>query len=204
MNRLYVVENHFTPTGGLADHRRRWKASRIGEFAQRLAACISGASESDEWISACAADLVAHKNRSLILVGPQQPAWVQALGLQINSALGNLGTTLTGFAKPAASTTSLPNLCTAIKAGKVAHSVFILGGNPAYNAPADLALRRILNQARLKPSSASDFMRTKPPPFSRWHIPAAHFLETWSDARAADGTYTSVQPIDPPAVERRE
>lgn len=192
MNRLYVVENHFTPTGGLADHRRRWKASRIGEFAQRLAACISGASESDEWISACAADLVAHKNRSLILVGPQQPAWVQALGLQINSALGNLGTTLTSFAKPAASTTSLPNLCTAIKAGKVA-TVFILGGNPAYNAPADLrfaeSLKRVETVVRL------GLYEDETSALSRWHIPAAHFLETWSDARAADGTYTSVQPM---------
>src|SRR5207244_4915818 len=29
----------------------------------------------------------------------------------------------------------------------------------------------------------------------KWHVPAAHFLETWSDGRSADGTYTSVQPM---------
>jgi molybdopterin-containing oxidoreductase family iron-sulfur binding subunit len=187
MNRLYVVENHFTPTGGLADHRRRWKASRIGDFAQRLAACISGAAESDEWIRACAADLLAHKGRSLVLVGPRQPAWVQALGLQINSALGN---TLTGFARQA--TTSLPDLCSAIEAGKVT-TLFILGGNPAYNAPADLrfadVLKRVSTVARL------GLYEDETSALSRWHIPAAHFLETWSDARSAEGTYTSVQPM---------
>ena len=33
---------------------------------------------------------------------------------------------------------------------------------------------------------------------SHWHIPAAHYLESWSDARAYDGTVSIVQPmIDP-------
>ena len=33
---------------------------------------------------------------------------------------------------------------------------------------------------------------------AHWHIPAAHYLESWSDARAYDGTVSIVQPmIDP-------
>jgi anaerobic selenocysteine-containing dehydrogenase len=31
-----------------------------------------------------------------------------------------------------------------------------------------------------------------------WHIPEAHYLETWSDARAFDGTVTIMQPLIAP------
>ena len=33
---------------------------------------------------------------------------------------------------------------------------------------------------------------------SHWHVPAAHFLEAWSDARTVDGTVTIVQPLIQP------
>src|SRR5690606_18883816 len=28
-----------------------------------------------------------------------------------------------------------------------------------------------------------------------WHIPAAHYLESWGDARTSDGTLVAVQPL---------
>ena len=37
MNRLYVVENRYTVTGGMADHRSALPASQIGAFALALA-----------------------------------------------------------------------------------------------------------------------------------------------------------------------
>jgi molybdopterin-containing oxidoreductase family iron-sulfur binding subunit len=112
MNRLYVVENHYTITGGMADHRLRSKVSDLGEFARRLATIIAGktndpaiasllgafpksdASFDEAWITECANDLLANHGRSLVLTGPQTPAAVQVLAHAINSALGNLGATI--------------------------------------------------------------------------------------------------------------
>ena len=44
MNRLYVVENHYTVTGGMADHRLRLKVSDMGEFARQLGLVLAKAS----------------------------------------------------------------------------------------------------------------------------------------------------------------
>ena len=114
MNRLYVVENHYTGTGGLADHRYRCKASLIGEFTRQLASKIAtptgdaplasvvgacpktDATFDEAWLSECANDLSANPGRSIVIVGEQQPAWVQILGLAINQALGNIGATILG------------------------------------------------------------------------------------------------------------
>ena len=38
-------------------------------------------------------------------------------------------------------------------------------------------------------------MKTRPARRPNWHIPGAHFLESWSDARSADGTVSIQQPM---------
>jgi len=210
MNRLYAVENHFTITGGMADHRLRCKASHMGEFARRLAGriakktndptlgsvlgeCRQADAPLDEaWIAGCADDLLANPGRSLVLTGPQTPAAVQVLVHAINGALGNLGSTILGTANPSPSSATIAELAKAIAAGAV-KTLFILGGNPAYNAPADLDFPSLL-------SGVPDVVKLglfedETSRVSRWHVPAAHFLETWGDARTYDGTYTSIQPM---------
>jgi MoCo/4Fe-4S cofactor protein with predicted Tat translocation signal len=210
MNRLYVVENHYTGTGGLADHRYRCKASLIGEFTRQLAskiATLTGdtglasflgacptteAALDDAWLSECANDLSANPGRSIVIVGDQQPAWVQILGLAVNQALGNIGTTILGAAtdeKPAA---SISDLAAAIKAGAV-KTLFVLGGNPAYNAPADLAFPDLLK--KVPQSVRLGLFEDETSKLCRWHIPAAHYLEMWGDVCAYDGTYSVIQPM---------
>jgi MoCo/4Fe-4S cofactor protein with predicted Tat translocation signal len=209
MNRLYVVENHFSPTGGLADHRLRCKASEIGEATRRLAEHIarqtgssalaallgaapkSAAHLDDTWIAECANDLVAHGGKSLVLVGEQQPAWVQALGFAINEALGNVGTTLLGLQSDATPAASIGDLAKALNGGTI-KSLFILGGNPAYNAPADLTFGTALGKAEVFRLSLFEDETSK---VSSWQIPAAHYLEAWGDVRSFDGTYSVIQPM---------
>jgi len=210
MNRLYVVENHFTATGGMSDHRLRCKASEIGEAVRRIAervgnavpggslAALAGAAPKsaatldNQWLNVCVDDLILHAGRSIVTVGNQQPSWVQSLVFAINEALGNLGLTILAANTGERLAASISELATAINDGKVG-TLFILGGNPVYNAPADLAFADLL--AKVPDVIRLGIFEDETSKLSKWHIPAAHYLESWGDVRTFDGTYSSVQPM---------
>ena len=75
--------------------------------------------------------------------------------------------------------------------------LLILGGNPVYDAPADLELRRSARQGSARASTTAS-TTTRPPQLCHWHLPATHYLESWSDVRAYDGTVTIMQPLIAP------
>jgi molybdopterin-containing oxidoreductase family iron-sulfur binding subunit len=207
MGRLYAVEGRFSLTGAMADHRLRMPSSAIGAVAQSIAAAIGAAAApgtnsftafSDPnvstWITEAAKDLANAKGRSAVICGAQQPPEVHELVAQINQTLGNKGVTVTphNFSAHAASA-SLADLVGAMTAGTV-KTLFILGGNPVFDAPADLnfaaALAKVPQVIRWglyvdETTAASDV-----------HVPAAHFLESWGDALAYDTlTYLAQQPM---------
>ena len=210
MNRLYVVENHYTGVGGLADHRYRCKASLIGEFARQLGGKVADATGDaslaslvdacpktavhfdDAWLTECANDLSANRARGIVTVGEQQPAWVQILVFAINQALRNNGATILGINAGERPSTSISDLAAAIKTGAV-KTLFILGGNPAYNAPADLDFSGLLK--KVAQSVHLGLFEDETAKLCRWHVPAAHYLEAWSDVYAYNGTYSAVQPM---------
>ncbi len=210
MNRLYVVENHFTTTGGMSDHRLRCKASEIGEAVRRIAervsnavpggslAALAGASPKsqaafdNQWLDVCADDLIAHAGRCIVTVGSQQPAWVQSLVFGINEALGNLGSTILAANTGERPAASISELASAINDGKVG-TLFIFGGNPVYNAPADLGFADLL--AKVPDVIRLGIFEDETSKLSKWQVPAAHYLESWGDVRTFDGTYSSVQPM---------
>ena len=210
MNRLYVAENHFSLTGGMADHRLRIRASDYGDFLAAVAAAvaaktgdanlkslvaafkISGASFDPAWIKGVADDLVSAKGRGLVITSAQQPAAVRALVLGINAALTNLGATVSvrqTAAKPAA---SLADLCAAIKAGSV-KTLLILGGNPVLTAPPALDFPNLL--ARVPETLHLSLFADETSKVTHWQVPAAHYLERWGDAHSLDGTVCAIQPM---------
>jgi molybdopterin-containing oxidoreductase family iron-sulfur binding subunit len=209
MNRLYVVENRFTVTGGMADHRLRLPASQIGAFLLEVATAIAEKSndaalkkiveaapklppQSAAWVAPLAEDLLAHQGASLIVIGSRQPAAVQALAFAVNAALGNLGKTLIGRKAPAAPAASIADLSREIDGGKVA-ALIIIGGNPVYNAPADLEFGKKLG--KVKTVLRLGFHEDETAPLAHWHGPLAHYLESWGDGLAPDGSYVAVQPM---------
>ena len=74
--------------------------------------------------------------------------------------------------------------------------LLILGGNPAYNAPVELGMRDRIKKAKLRIHHG--LYEDETSEVCQWHLPETHFLETWSDARAFDGTVTIMQPLIAP------
>jgi molybdopterin-containing oxidoreductase family iron-sulfur binding subunit len=205
MNRLYVVESHVTSTGGSADHRLPLRASQIEGFARGVAAGLGlpvaggAAGPHGEWVAALVEDLKASPGRSVVLVGDHQPAAVHALGHAINEALGAFGKTafltepvLVDSEDPNA---SLMELTADMGAGRV-DLLLVLGGNPVYTAPADIDFRGALAHVPLRVHLG--LHRDETSQYCHWHLPQAHALETWGDARAYDGTVTIQQPLIAP------
>ena len=218
MNRLYVVENRYTITGGKADHRLRLQAGQIGAFAvalgRKLAGLTGGAGAAlgglldtfpaemagrfaaqDAWLTEVAHDLLASGGKSLVLAGRRQPGAVHLLVQAINGVLGNIGHTVVAHASESrggAEPTSISALAAAIGDHQI-QTLFIFGGNPAYNALANLGWAE-------KQKSVPTVVRLgeyedETSELARWHVPKAHYLEHWGDTRSADGTYCVIQPM---------
>ncbi len=206
MSRMYVVESMATLAGSKADHRLAVRPSQVAEIAKAVAKAVGVAganttyAENAAWIAALAKDLNEHKGKSLVVAGDHQPPIVHALAHSINGALGNVGQTVT-YTEPLSpyektQTEQLRELVADIDGGSVKMLV-VLGANPAYNAPSDLlfSLER-MNKVPLRVHLGLHFDETAA--VCNWHVPAKHYLEGWSDARAYDGTVTLVQPLIEP------
>ena len=209
-NRLYVAEPTPTITGAVADHRLATSSTAVGRLAQALAQRLIGAPapataltpEEAAWADAVADDLRAQRGASAVIVGEGQPPSVHALAAAINSKLGNIGRTVS-YARGAAEEPSLQieglrQLVADMNAGKV-QALFMFGTNPSATAPAALdfpaALQKVGYRVHL------GLYADETAELCHWHLPEAHFLESWGDTRAADGTVSIVQPLILPLYE---
>jgi MoCo/4Fe-4S cofactor protein with predicted Tat translocation signal len=205
--RFYAVESSPSNTGSKADHRLPMRASEIEGFARAVAAQVgvnaggnaAAPAAAQAWIAALVKDLQAARGRSLVVAGDTQPPLVHALAHAMNEALGNVGTTVvytqTAEARPTNQLAALQELVGEMNAGSVSF-LLILGGNPVYTAPADLKIADALAKVGLRAHLGSHQDETAA--LCHWHIPEAHFLESWSDVRASDGTVSIIQPLIAP------
>jgi molybdopterin-containing oxidoreductase family iron-sulfur binding subunit len=208
MNRLYAVESQFSITGASADHRLRLRSADVLGFANDLAVELNAlpgglrvlnnaTDRRGKFIQALAKDLKAAGAEALVVAGPRQPAAVHALAYAINSALGSIGTTLT-FAKttaPSDTVAQLKALSSEMASGAVKH-LLILGGNPAYTAPADLQFEANLKKVPFSVHLGLEQDETAMA--AKWHIPQAHYLESWGDLKSPEGTVAIQQPMIEP------
>ncbi len=201
MNRLYVVESQYSVTGAAADHRFRMRVGEVGDFAQELLTAMAGDVPPGTPAAVLARDLRRNPGRALVVVGPRQPARVHALGHALNHALGAFGQTVTFTAVERGLKSSTLGVLTAEMARGEVSTLVMLGGNPAYDAPADVdfagALKKVPNSIHLtlEPNETSAL--------ATWVLPEAHFLEAWGDARALDGTVSIQQPMIQPLFDGR-
>jgi Fe-S-cluster-containing dehydrogenase component len=209
ISRVYAVESTPSLLGPAADHRLPLPSTGIQPFTFALANAVGvdvGATNvaappgvPTAWLENLGADLLAHRGRSLIVPGAFQSPTVHALAHTLNGALGNVGTTL-DYSDPVAIDVvdhidSLRQLVNDMQAGQVSLLV-ILSGNPLYTAPADIPFADALRQVRT--TVHLSLFENETSASCQWHIPELHALETWSDARAYDGTATILQPVIAP------
>jgi len=203
MSRLYVAEPRFSPTGSLADHRLAARASEISLLAAALYAAVRGQTDPHEaalspaqrrWIATAATDLRSRRGRALVIVGDRQPAAVHVIAHAINAAIGAPGAVL-DYTEPAIREQAgedIAELAYAIN-GNAVRTLVIVETNPVYTAPAELGFANLL--ARVPETICVSLTSHETARHCKLFIPLSHYMETWGDARAYDGTVSVIQPV---------
>ncbi|MEQ8789312.1 MAG: TAT-variant-translocated molybdopterin oxidoreductase [Pirellulaceae bacterium] len=222
MNRLYAVETTPTPTGMKADHRLALDPTAVVQLAIAVAARLgmnvpepsdSSAGALDgvppSWLDALVDDLQNYRlsggeGGALVVAGRWQPPIVHALAHAINEQLGSVGVTVrytqAAEAQPVDQFAALAQLVEEMRDGDV-EMLVMLGGNPVFNAPADLKFTEALEKVPCRVHLSSEYDETSNR--CHWHLPRAHLFESWSDARAEDGTVSIIQPLIEPLYDGR-
>ena len=199
-NRLYVAESCPTITGIKADHRFPVAPQDFDAVAAALLAGLQGAHPENPrwpWLGAMIDDLRRHPGRSLIAGGRTLSAAARQALATANGILGNSGKTISLIPPPmnGPAAGSLSDLVARMHRGDIG-ALFIFGGNPAYDAPADYSFATLLEKIPFSVQHAHAVNETSAK--CRWTVNAAHDLEAWGDAAAIDGTLSIAQPLIAP------
>ncbi|HED66492.1 MAG TPA: 4Fe-4S dicluster domain-containing protein [Planctomycetes bacterium] len=206
MSRLYAIESTDTLTGAAADHRIGCKPSVVEAVVRFLAAELGVDVEVPEldaertaFARALAADLRSAGSAAVLIGGDSLSADARLLIHRIHAALGCVGTTVE-YVEPTTpwqdgAVEAIRSLAGSIRAGEV-RTLLILGGNPVYDAPADLDFRSALLDVPFRAHLSTIVDETSE--LCHWHLPEAHFLESWGDARSLEGSYSILQPLIAP------
>ena len=204
MSRVYAIEPTPTLLGSVADHHIIAGPERLQHIMAALARDLLRAPDAvsnpppvqPEWLRAVLADLMSARGRALLHVGADQPAELHGLAHRINEALGGRGKTFDLIDEVASPTSggqaqTLEELSADMRDGKVAH-LLVLDANPLFTAPATLGFADGLKRVPFSIALACKADETAGA--TTWFVPGTHEWETWSDARAYDGTATILQP----------
>jgi MoCo/4Fe-4S cofactor protein with predicted Tat translocation signal len=221
MNRLYVIESTPSSTGAKADHKLGVRTSDVERLTELLGAAghplrevgpqnthlpedqhkfmVAVQEEAGIWLLGRESSQV--RGRSVIVPGDHQPPFVHAAAHFMNELAGNVGKTVFYTdpvdANPVNQTESLKELVADMQGGKV-DLLIILGGNPVYDAPADLNFADVLKSGKVPVRVHHGLYQDETAELCQWHVPATQELESWGDARAYDGTVSIIQPLIAP------
>jgi molybdopterin-containing oxidoreductase family iron-sulfur binding subunit len=216
-SRMYVVEPSVTVTGMSADERFALRRSDIAVFAAMVAKELGiGAADAlasnsraatmldeheKEVFAQLIADLKAAGSHALVVAGAMQDPATIALAAAMNERLGSVGTTVSYTAGPATGAmTQLKEIGAALASGSI-ETLVVLGGNPVYDAPADIDFAAKMSKAKEVAHLSFYANETSKSSACTWHVPAAHSLECWSDGRAIDGSIVVQQPLILPIMD---
>jgi molybdopterin-containing oxidoreductase family iron-sulfur binding subunit len=200
-SRAYAVETATTITGASCDHRLALAPREIDGFVRALAGRLGvgpaaeAPRQASSTLDAVVADLRSQPGRGVIVGGRSLSPELHDLINRMNVHLGAPGSSISYLPPIDADPDrgrGLERLLTDIEAGGV-ETLVVLGANPAYSAPDIAAVSDAFG--RVDFSVHHGLYADETARVCEWHVPAAHFLEDWSDVRAADGTASIVQPL---------
>jgi MoCo/4Fe-4S cofactor protein with predicted Tat translocation signal len=207
ITRLWAVESIYSNTGACADHRLPLRSEHVLPFLMAIDARLSGAADPSAkflsegkvpaFLSALAEELRSVRSGAVLVAGRRQPPAVHALVAKINYQLGAIGQTIDYLDDPdpdrqLTHLEAITKLVGELDQNTV-ETLIILGGNPVYDAPADLKFGAALAKAATSIHLSEYANETSV--LCSWHVPRAHYLESWGDARTWDGTVTVGQPL---------
>ena len=216
-SRMYVVEPSLTITGMSADERFAIRRSDVAIFAALVAKelGVSGvdalasharassllAEHGKEVFAQLITDLKTAGKDSLVIAGSLQDPAVIAIAAAINAKLGAVGNTVSYVdAATSACATDLKQLTDALASGTI-DTLVMFGGNPLYDAPADLEFAAKMLKAKNVVHLSFYANETSKSSACHWNVPVAHSLECWGDGRAIDGSITIQQPLILPLLD---
>ena len=216
LSRVYCAEPSLTVTGMTADERFALSRSDVAVFAALVAkelgvggvdALASNAragsildAHGKEVFAQLVADLKSAGRDGVVVAGPMQGAATHAIAAAINEKLGSVGNAVVYLDGDDSGSAAIRELAGALAAGAI-DTLVILGGNPAYDAPADLDFAGKMSKAGEVVHVSFYANETSKSPACQWHVPAAHSLECWSDGHAIDGTVALQQPLILPLMD---
>ena len=129
----------------------------------------------DSFATSLIHDLNDHRGASVVIAGDHQPPAVHALAHTLNQSLGNVGKTVFYTdpvdANPVNQTESIKDLVADMNGGKV-DLLVILGGNPAYDAPADLNFADVLKNGKVPLRVHHGLYQNETAELCQWHVSA--------------------------------
>jgi Fe-S-cluster-containing dehydrogenase component len=207
MSKLIVAESMMSLTGMNADQRVRVAPDQLTAFISAVAKGVgAGVSGDDSVLSAeakaeaakIATELKAASGKAVVSVGDHLPAGAHALGIAINAAIGAFGAgkaidTAHQIPMSSSKNAAITAFREELKAGKVGAIIFA-GVNPTYSADAET--QELLK--KIEHRYAFSLYQEETTEMCTAYVPAAHYLESWGDAMAFDGSISIQQPLVAP------
>ncbi len=188
-------------TTAKADHAFSAQPGLIAAMTQALLAHATGAAAPDlpadaaAWCTRAYQALDKARGAGVVQAGVHADPSVQIAVQRLNAALGNTGRTVMHTQTLHIPGDTLQALVTAMQRGEI-DTLLMIGANPVYDAPSALGFADALSRVRLK--IHANLYADETAAYADWHLPLAHPLESWSDARALDGTASLIQPTVAP------
>ncbi|HWA24785.1 MAG TPA: 4Fe-4S dicluster domain-containing protein [Lacunisphaera sp.] len=208
--RFYAIEAVPSVTGAVADFRLPMAPARLSAILPAVDRCLRDPAAApglepaaDGFVRDLADAMRRARGRVVVSAGPacndRIRDWSDRLNLHYGRDVVRWRRDVRSDRNPRCHG-GLADLAAAITVGEI-DTLVVCGLNPAYAAARDLRYGELHARIPFTVHLGEHWDETAM--LSTWHLPEAHFLESWSDLRGAGGIASIQQPVRLPEAESR-